>query len=142
MALTHSKQTDATVTSRIQDGVGPTGVTVQWGGRCCIRVPTGEVLHGTMMATTHILTLSGEGPFTLSGGQRNGRLFAYLFPHDLQNITLSQSDAPVNGAMSKCGLLHLDRMPMRHFSLQEITHLLPASSRAGIEVVAGQATLH
>lgn len=73
-------------TVKIQNGVGPTGVMVN--GEEVAFGPSGGA-GWNFDADTHTLTLSGAGPFTLSGGNPTGAV-CVVVPDDFNNtITLS-----------------------------------------------------
>ena len=121
-------------TVEIQDGVGPTGVTVN--GEDVAFGPTGGATWD-YDATTHILTLSGEGPFTLSGGNATGAVCVFV-PHDF-NKTITLSNLTLRSTGDEQCAFALGQNANASLFITGNNTLASGSSRAGIEVVAGQA---
>jgi len=120
-------------TVEIQDGVGPTGVTVN--GEDVAFGLTGGA-GWDYDATTHILTLSGAGPFTLSGGNATGAV-CVVVPDDFNNTITLSNLALLSRNNNQCAFALGENANVSLFITGNNT-LASGSNRAGIEVAAGR----
>jgi hypothetical protein len=120
-------------TVKIQDGVGPTGVTVNGEE---VAFPTVPPADWSYDAETRILTLSGEGPFTLSGVNGAGGV-CVVVPEGVTNaVELSNLTLKALGG-TLCAFA-LETNANVSLTLAGANTLASGSGRAGLEVVAGR----
>ena len=120
-------------TVEIQDGVGPMGVTVN--GDDIAFGPTGGD-GWNYNADTHILTLSGDGPFTLSGGNAKGEVCVVVPDNFNDTITLSNLILRTTNN-DRCAFALGQNANVSLFITGNNT-LVSGTYRAGIEVATGR----
>ncbi|MGI6087424.1 MAG: hypothetical protein ACOYCD_05680, partial [Kiritimatiellia bacterium] len=123
---------DYTVT--IQDGVGPTGVTVN--GVEVALGPPNYAAGWTYDATTGILSLTNAGPFTLSGANALGRVQVVVTNDVASTVTLSNLTLRAVGDQQCAFALETNAVVSLH--LAGTNTLISGSGRPGIEVAAGR----
>ena len=120
-------------TVKIQDGTGPTGVTVN--DEEVAFGPTGGAAWN-YDADTHILTLSGEGPFTLSGGNATGAV-CVVVPDDF-NDTITLSNLTLRTANNEQCAFALGENANVSLLITGNNTLGSGENRAGIEIATGR----
>jgi len=123
---------DCTVT--IQDGVGPTGVTVN--GVDVALGPPNDAAGWAYDAATGILSLTNAGPFTLSGANVMGGVQVVVLEGVASTVTLSNLTLQASGD-GQCAFA-LETNAVVSLYLEGINTLASGSSRAGLEVAAGR----
>jgi len=123
---------DCTVT--IQDGVGPTGVTVN-GVEVALGSPN-DAAGWIYDAATGILSLTNAGPFTLSGANAVGRVQVVVANGVASTVTLSNLTIRAMGD-GQCTFA-LETNAVVSLYLEGINTLASGRNRAGLEVAAGR----
>ena len=123
---------DCTVT--IQNGVGPTGVTVN--GVDVALGPPNDAAGWAYDAATGILSLTNAGPFTLSGANVMGGVQVVVLEGVASTVTLSNLTLQASGD-GQCAFA-LETNAVVSLYLEGINTLASGSSRAGLEVAAGR----
>ncbi len=123
----------STCTTKIKDGVGPTGVTVN--GEEAAFGPADPAAGWNYDAATHTVSLTNAGPFTLSGKNELGFVCVTVPQGVAKTVTLSNLTLRAKTS-GQCAFA-LKTGASVSLVLAGTNTLTSASDRAGIEVAAG-----
>ena len=124
----------STCTTKIKDGVGPTGVTVN--GEEAAFGPADPAAGWNYDAATHTVSLTNAGPFTLSGKNEFG-FVCVTVPQGVANTTVTLSNLTLRAKKGGQCVFALKTGASVSLVLAGENILESMDDRAGVEVAAG-----